>query len=270
MALRCFKDGLCNVSGCKRSECLTHEDDVPKYEAMNNSQNAITNQPSVQQHHIITKKAGQTMSQDNGAFEDANDQNSNTQLAARFGKVVNGPWCKLCHHLKETQETKEFELMKDLSGIMKTISHRCAEKAKAVVPIFSVVDEKDHRKRGDTITIEAVVKEVSAHVWKIDHVQTILKENNSDKTENLIRSFIEDTIKVCWEMSISQPPLMLNFEVEGKMYTDIIKHTFTKFSTIKEIESNKTSGTIILVVMPSVVNLSTDGCLKKGEVIVVP
>ncbi|KAH3855362.1 hypothetical protein DPMN_097929 [Dreissena polymorpha] len=127
------------------------------------------------------------------------------------------------------------------------------------------------RRCGQTESkMEAVVKEMADSVWSTEDVLIITEANPTDETIQSLRNFIHDVIKICWLMAISQPPLMLNFEVEGTMYTPHVKERFTEYLTEDAVESIYKPGTILLVVWPSVEKRNKRGFLKKGEVIVKP
>ncbi|KAH3893777.1 uncharacterized protein LOC127860603 isoform X1 [Dreissena polymorpha] len=267
-----------------QDKCYSHEEHISKL--YSDANNYKVKNIQLEEHKkllqdkvdVLYLNASKSIAK-SGHLENTNDKYSNTRLAERFDGKVKDSWLDICDLLNDV--LTEWERVQALSRIIKNISTKCTEKADTDIQgitCSSEVDEMEmntlmdiRRRCGQTESkMEAVVKEMADSVWSTEDVLIITEANPTEETIQSLRNFIHDVIKICWLMAISQPPLMLNFEVEGTMYTPHVKERFTEYSTEDAVESNYKPGTILLVVWPSVEKRNQSGFLKKGEVIVKP
>lgn len=105
------------------------------------------------------------------------------------------------------------------------------------------------------------------------HVKDKLSEFNleisgSDMLEK-VESFLKEFIDTCWLMTVSEPAIVLNFDVVGKMYSDYVDH-FSVYSLKKPVDDpTRTEGTVYEVVWPCVQLKFNSEMYKKGDVILI-
>ncbi|XP_060563678.1 uncharacterized protein LOC132723033 [Ruditapes philippinarum] len=224
-------------------------------------------------------------------LENLNDKFSNTKVAKRFESLYNSDnkWPSLTEWLLETIEgIDELSMIKHLSSLMKKAYETCIKISDNEIRVFLALEDdeplpssrenpllyKVKRNHGRTEKRRnAIKKSVWEIVSKEDSMCVLLHEKQSETMEEgeaKLKDFFNEFIDICWLSAISQPKLILNFNVIDELYEGSIRDRFTQYAcqdTVKDM--SRVKNTIIEVVWPSVELEDGSGIHTKGDVIVV-
>jgi hypothetical protein len=100
----------------------------------------------------------------------------------------------------------------------------------------------------------------------------VMKLCSKEKYINIqekLQNFLEEYIECCWLMTVSNPTMVLDFDVVGKQYAECADH-FKEYSSKRPVEDvTQIQGTICEVVWPCVQLEDETAFYMKGEVVVV-
>jgi hypothetical protein len=102
-----------------------------------------------------------------------------------------------------------------------------------------------------------------------EDVGTLCSGDNTSTARNKLKTFLDEYIECCLLLAVSNPAMVLDFDVVGKMFSDCDDH-FKMYSTKRPVEDmTKIEGTICEVVWPCVQLEEGPAIYMKGDVVVV-
>lgn len=226
----------------------------------------------------ITKEMAQRTA-NSGVFESGSDEYSNTNIADRFYKLYGNEWAKLSRLLGKTllKDVEEINRLRLLSDLVKKVYDECtqiSEQRNSCLFLMEAEELESPAKRRCFCQREDVrlkVKEkVLETVFSSKEAIQLRSEENKGNVKNKLEDFFGKVSDCCWQVvAMSNPPMMLNFNVVGKPF-ETVEMFWTKYATKKSVQDmSLTKGTIALVVWPSVVLKDESKCYKKGDAVVV-
>lgn len=107
-------------------------------------------------------------------------------------------------------------------------------------------------------------------VLKEESTSELIPEENMKEAKIKLEDFFREYIDICWLMTISNPRLLLVFDIIGKPYSGVIKDRFKQYSAQETVESTEIKkGCVYEVVWPCVMLEDESGVYSKGDVITV-
>ncbi|XP_053378124.1 uncharacterized protein LOC128547988 isoform X2 [Mercenaria mercenaria] len=219
-----------------------------------------------------------------GSFENVNDEFANSKIAETFYKLYDDDWVHMLRWFGTNFKAKsELEIIHHLAELMRFGYEDCLRLATSQIrQIFLLNDpdpDPDQKQYEELFALrrqyaqkEAVRTRMKQAVWeklmKMEDMTVLMFGENGKQATERLQTFFNKYNDCCWLMIVSNPPMVLNFNVIGTPHEDCSEH-FRPYSLKKPVTDSTKEGTIYEVVWPSVCLPDGSACYKKGDVVIV-